>query len=58
MGLRANNFKYLSKIDFFPGAMESICAYFEQTSPLIAAALKTACPEKNLFDFNEEDYYG
>ena len=58
MGLRANNFKYLSKIDFFPGARESICAYFEQNSPLIAAALKTACPEKNLFDFNEEDYYG
>ena len=57
-GLGANNFKYLSKIDFFPGARESMCAYFEQISPQIAAGLKTARPEKNLFEFNEEDYCG
>ena len=57
-GLRADRFSYLSKIDFFPGARESMCAYFEQNSPQIEAALKTAFPEKNLFEFNEEDYYG
>lgn len=57
-GLCANDFKYLAKIDFFPGARESMCAYFEQNSPQIAAVLKTARPEKNLFEFNEEAYYG
>ena len=57
-GLRADCFKYLSKIDFFPGARESMCAYFKQHSPQIAAALSTAQPEKELFEFNEENYYG
>ena len=52
----AENIRYFSKIGFFPGACESMCAYFEKTSPQIAGALKSACIDETLFNFEEGKY--
>ena len=48
---KAAEFSYRSKIDFFPGARESMSAYFEKISPPIAEALKKADPDPDLFKF-------
>ncbi len=48
----ASTFSYHSRIDFFPGAREHMSAYFEPFAPEIAAALRTARPEPDLFEFN------
>lgn len=45
----ADVFSYHSRIDFFPGARESMSAYFANTAPPIADALKTAEAEDDLF---------
>lgn len=52
-GFAAAEFSYRSKIDFFPGARESMSAYFEKNSPQIADALKTAVYDDELFNFTK-----
>ena len=52
-GFAAAEFSYRSKIDFFPGARESMSAYFEKKSPQIADALKTAVYDDELFNFTK-----
>ena len=51
----AEIFSYHSRIDFFPGARESMSAYFEKRSPQISGALKTAESEPELFHFTKGD---
>ena len=48
----AAEFSYHSKIEFFPGARESMSAYFEKISPQISASLTHAEAETDLFEFN------
>lgn len=48
----ARAFSYHSRIDFFPGAREHMGAYFEPSAPAIAAALRAARAEPDLFEFN------
>ena len=48
----ARAFSYHSRIDFFAGAREHMSAYFEASAPEIAAALRVARPEPNLFAFS------
>ena len=48
----ASKFEYHSRIDFFPGAREHMSAYFTPFAPEIAAALRAARPEPELFEFN------
>ena len=50
--LAAADFSYHSKIEFFPGARESMSAYFEKISPQIAGALKCAEAETDLFNLS------
>ena len=45
----AKSFSYHSKIPFFPGAQDSIGAYFKESAPAISAALKKAKPDNELF---------
>ena len=45
----ADTFSYHSRIEFFPGARESMSAYFENNAPRIADALKNAEAEDDLF---------
>lgn len=52
-GCTAIDFSYHSKIDFFPGARESMSGYFETFAPQIADALKTAVYDPELFQFNK-----
>lgn len=52
-GFAAENFRYCSKIDFFEGARESMSAYFEAKSSMIAEALKTAEYDDKLFNFTK-----
>ncbi len=52
-GFGAADFSYRSRIDFFPGARESMSAYFEKKAPQIADALKNAAAENDLFNFIE-----
>ena len=47
----AGGFSYYSKIDFFPGARESMSAYFENISPQISQTLKNAEAVSDLFKF-------
>lgn len=49
----AARFSYHSRIDFFPGARESMSTYFEKRSPQISEALKTAESEPELFKFTK-----
>jgi glutamate racemase len=49
----AATFSYHAKIDFFPGARESMSAYFETAAPPIARALKTAVYNPELFKFDK-----
>lgn len=51
--IRAESFSYHSRIDFFPGARESISGYFRKSAPAISEALLAAEPEKDLFVFEE-----
>lgn len=48
----ARKFEYHSRIDFFPGAREHMSAYFASSAPAIAAVLRAARPEPELFEFN------
>ena len=48
----ARSFDYHARIDLFPGAREHIGARFEADAPAIAAALRAARPEPELFEFN------
>jgi glutamate racemase len=52
----AQSIRYVSRIDFFPGAMESMCACFEKEAPLLAGALKKARSDKELFKFSEGNF--
>lgn len=47
----AKSFAYHSRIDFFPGAQQNICAYFKNVAPAISEALKNAKSESGLFNF-------
>ncbi len=47
----AERFNYYSKIDFFPGARESMSAFFENISPQISSALRNAEAVSELFKF-------
>ena len=48
----ARKFSYHSRIAFFAGAREHMSAYFESFAPEIAAALRTARPEPDLFEID------
>jgi len=52
---RAQSFRYLSRIGFFPGARESISAFFAASAPQIAEALRSAEPDRELFPFEENN---
>ena len=47
---RAESFDYHARIEFFPGARESMSRHFDGCAPAIAAALRRAKPERGLFD--------
>ena len=49
----AAGFSYHAKIDFFPGARESMSLYFETAAPPIAQALNTAECNPELFKFDK-----
>lgn len=51
----AETFTYHARIDFFPGARESMSAYFGNRCPQIAGALKDAHAETELFKFSKGD---
>lgn len=47
----AASFEYCAKIDFFPGARESMSKYFAGISPVIAGTLQQAVHDPELFKF-------
>ena len=51
----AAGFEYRAKIDFFPGARESMSKYFAAVSPVIAGTLQNAVHDSELFKFNQRN---
>jgi glutamate racemase len=51
----AVSFEYCAKIDFFPGARESMSRYFAAVSPVIAGTLQRAVHDSELFKFNQRN---
>ena len=52
---RAEKFSYHARIELFPGAREGIGRYFAASAPAIAAALRNAKPEPDLFELDLPD---
>ena len=48
----AESFAYHARIELFPGAREKMSEYFEPKAPAIAAALRNAHPEPELFELD------
>jgi len=49
-GFRAETFEYHARIGFFEGARENMSRHFDAVAPAIAASLRRAEPERELFD--------
>lgn len=50
----AENFRYCSRIDFYPGAKEAMSRYFEKTAPQLSSGLLCAECDPGLFPFSKE----